>query len=121
MAIEATRRECSELSVFFRLLSTGTIASGTVKAEAGADIPIYALVRNENKKERRYIINENDVHIVGEGIDFSVSREDFSFAAEIMENALKENHGDDLELPDAIENFMNAIQITEFEAVTDDR
>ncbi|MBQ5478126.1 MAG: HpaII family restriction endonuclease, partial [Bacteroidaceae bacterium] len=71
--------------------------------------------------ERRYIINENDVHIVGEGIDFSVSREDFSFAAEIMENALKENHGDDLELPDAIENFMNAIQITEFEAVTDDR
>lgn len=122
MAIEASRRECSELSVFFHLLSVGYIAQGTQNAMASdVRIPIYALIRNEAKQERLYVINENDVSIKGDDVDMKIPREDFSVVAEMLNKALIESHDEWLELPDSVGGFLDTLCITEFEAVTDDR
>lgn len=123
MAFEATRREWSELYSFLRLLSDGYIWAGTSSLEPDSvrQYRIAVLQREEHDGTRRYLIESDNVHIIGEKIDKFVSREDFSIAADLILTALKQSKTNDIESPDGVEEFLDEIAVYDLEAKTDDR
>ena len=95
MAFEATKREWGEVQSFLRLL--------------------------EHDGTRWYLIEGDDIHIVGEKMDKRVPREYFKAAAELIANAMKRTHTDGMESPDGVEEFLDEIAVYDLEAKTDDR
>lgn len=121
--LEATRREANELYVLFSLLAEGTIETGDAGGEAAGQAPVAMIVRREHNGMRRYVIEEGEVHIVGAEIDARFPRDDFQVAAEWIRRLLTDRDRlseERLDLSD-LEPFLDALQIYDMEAQTDDR
>ncbi|MCR5434635.1 MAG: HpaII family restriction endonuclease [Bacteroidaceae bacterium] len=121
--LEATRREANELYVLFSLLAAGTVEKGNAQGEAAGQAPVAMIVRREHNGLRQYIIEENEVHIVGPEMDARFPREDFQTAGEWIRRMLtdREQQTDEaLDISD-LEPFLDALKIFDMEAQTDDR
>lgn len=123
MAFEATKREWSELYAFFRLLADGYVHAGTVDAKKNETRrwPVAMVQREEHDGTRRYIIQEQDIHICGENIDKLIPREDFDAVAHLVLEAVKNSSEPDVTSPDGVEEFLDEVAIFDLEAKTDDR
>ncbi len=120
--LTATRREWNELYVFFRLLDQGKVSLGDAMGKASERVlPIAVITRQEHDGTRSYTVEENEVHVVGEQMDVRFPREDFATVAELILNALKQCREDEIEAPEGVEGFLDALQIFDMEARTDDR
>ena len=76
--LTATRREWNELYVFFNLLAQGGIVLGNEEGlPSGRVLPIFQVTRQEHDGERRYTVEETDIHVEGEQMDERFPREDF--------------------------------------------
>lgn len=136
MSFEATKRELGELYAFVRLLADGKVCMGT--PEAQKDDRKYRRValiqREEHDGTRRYYIEEDNVRIVSGTLEkdgtFAATAEkpastfpraDFGAAADLILRLLKSGQGEELEVSDELEAFLDAVNIYDLEARTDDR
>lgn len=118
--LEASRREANELYTFFTLLAQGGIHLADIDGkQQGNLIPIVSVVRKEHDGLRRYVLEDDDVHVVGEQMDERFPREDFAVAADIVLAAMKAG-GSDVDISE-IEPFLDAVKIFDMEAQTEDR
>lgn len=123
MSFEATKREWSELYTFFRILSSGVVYTGSPQVQHKDESPlsIAMIQREEHDGTRKYIIKEEDVHILGEKIDIHVHQSRFAVAADSILSALKSAQDDVVESPEGVEEFLDEVSIFDLEARTDDR
>mgnify|MGYP001084591065 CR=1 FL=1 len=123
MAFEATKKEWSELYSFLRILSDGHVCAGTPSGEICVERPYKVMVvqREEHDGTRRYMIDGENVRIVGDKMDKTVPRACFTSAADLILEALKKAQTDDVTSPDGIEEFLDDIAVYDLEAKTDDR
>lgn len=123
MAFEATKREWGELYAFFRLLADGYVYAGTadVKEKAEERIPVAMIQREEHDGTRKYIIEKDQIHVVGEQIDRLFPREDFDVVAQLILQAIRSCREDNVTSPDGVEEFLDEVAIYDLEAKTDDR
>ena len=135
MAFEATKRELGELYTFFRLLADGKVSLGTPKAQKDETKcwPIALIQREEHDGSRRYYIEKGEVRIVSgttekdgtftpsEKEAISIPREDFGDAAELILHQLKTVSGEEIEVSEGLEAFLDAVNIYDLEAKTEDR
>jgi len=123
MSFEATKREWSELYTFFRLLSDGVVYAGSPQVQKREDacLPIALIQREEHDGSRKYIVEGEDIHVLGEKIDKVVSREDFGVVADTVLAAMKGSSEDLVLSPDGVEEFLDKVAIFDLEARTDDR
>lgn len=123
MAFEATKREWSELYTFFRLLADGKVSPGTAQAKKDETQcwPVAMIQREEHDGTRRYHIEKEEIHIVGENMDKCIPREDFNTVAGLILDAIKSSSEDNVTSPDGVEEFLNEASIFDLEAKTDDR
>lgn len=123
MAFEATKREWSELYTFFRLLDKGAVCSGTPEVKKNEDdcIPIALIQREEHDGTRQYIIEQDEVHIVGEQMDICVPRVRFAEMADAILKGIKASSEDTVVSPEGVEEFLDEVSIFDLEAKTDDR
>ena len=90
--------------------------------------------REEHDGTRRYYIGEEDVRIVSGTVEkdgaFTVSadkeellfpRADFGDAAEIILYLLRNEQGEEVEVSEGLEAFLDAVNIYDLESKTDDR
>lgn len=124
--LEATFREANELYVFFSLLAKGQVDLGDANGESAGVAPIMAVVRHEHDGMRLYGIESDDVRVeIGGTVQF-FPREDFAAAAELILQVMKQTPKSEngaktvLDLTD-IEPFLDALQIFDLEAQTEDR
>lgn len=117
----ATRREWSELYTFFTILAQGGIAAGTAEGTEGDWLPVALVRRQEHDGERRYLICKDEVLIQGTDMDVRIPRADFATVALLVREALAAVHEDEVEAPEGVEDFLDAVKIFNLEAVTDDR
>lgn len=134
MSFQATKREVGELYTFFRLLVDGEVAAGTPDVAAGncKPRPIACIERVEHDGPRRYYINNREVRLVSGTVDrngcfiptkeegMTVLRNDFADAAELLLTLLRQP-GEEITMPDVLENFLDTARIYDLEARTDDR
>ena len=67
--LTATRREWNELYVFFNLLAQGGIVLGNEEGlSSGRVLPIFQVTRQEHDGERRYTVEETDIHVEGTNV-----------------------------------------------------
>lgn len=124
MAFQATKREWGELYAFFRLLADGHVYAGTPDAQADEEkrLTVAMVLRQEHDGERRYIVESENIHIVGEKIDKRLPREDFAAVAMLLGEMMRRGAGEEeLISPDGVEEFLDAAAIYDLEAKTDDR
>ena len=123
MAFEGTKKEWSELYTFFRLLADGYACLGTPQGKRDDEKrwPIAMIQREEHDGSRRYYIEKEEIHIVGEQIDKKLPREDFLAVAELILTAIKSSQGEDVTSPDGVEEFLDEASIFDLEARTADR
>ncbi|MCI5743720.1 HpaII family restriction endonuclease [Phocaeicola faecicola] len=123
MAFEASKREWGELYAFFRLLADGKVAAGTpeVTANEAVSLPVAMVQREEHDGTRRYIIEKEEIHIVGENMDKHIPREDFGTVADLVLEAIRNSREDEVTSPDGVEEFLDEVAIFDLEAKTDDR
>lgn len=140
----ASKRELGELYTFFRLLADGSVCPGNAAAQREETLawPIALIQRQEHDGPRRYYIEGEEIRLVSGTLDragrFTATpdadfddesrvfprvfpREDFRDAAQFILQLLREQHGEELEVPDELEGFLNALRIYDLEARTDDR
>ena len=135
MAFSATKRELGELYTFFRLLADGAVSPGTPKAEKDETLrwPVALIQREEHDGTRRYYIEAQEVRVVsgttgkdgsfvpGEKEELCFPREDFGDAAELVLHLLKNVSGEEVEVTEGLEAFLDAVNIFDLEAKTEDR
>ena len=123
MAFEATKREWGELYAFFRLLADGKVYAGTSDAKRNEALawPVAMVQREEHDGTRQYIVETENIHIIGENMDKRVPREDFATVADIVFEAVKQSKEYDVMSPDGVEEFLDEVAIFDLEAKTDDR
>ena len=123
MAFEATKREWSELYVFFRLLADGKVSLGTPQAKKEDEKyrPIAMIQREEHDGTRRYYIEEEVIRMEGEKVEKSIPREDFATVADLILDAIKNSSADEVTSPDGVEEFLDEAGIFDLEARTEDR
>lgn len=123
MAFEATKREWSELYAFFRLLADGKVYAGTPEVKINKELawPVAMIQREEHDGTRRYIIEEEKIHIIGDNIDKYIPREDFEIVSGLILNAIKQSKEYDVTSPEGVEEFLDEIAVFDLEAKTDDR
>ena len=120
--LTATRREWNELYVFFNLLAQGEVVLGNEEGlPSGRVLPIFRVTRQEHDGERRYTMEETDIHVEGEQMDERFPREDFGTVASMILDALKRDRNEEVEAPEGVEGFLDALKIYDMEARTDDR
>lgn len=118
--IEATKREANEIFTLFTLLAEGEIGRGDAAGNLASRAPIALIRRMEHDGERRYIIENEEVHVVGESMDERFPREDFRDAANWILARMRESETDgEVDLSD-LEGFLDALRIYDLEARTDD-
>lgn len=135
MAFEATKRELGELYTFFRLLADGKVSLGTPQAQKDGKKywPVAMIQREEHDGTRRYFVENDDIRIVSGTLEkdgtFTPSdkeqphfpREDFADAAELILYLLKTVPGEKIEVTEGLEAFLDAVNIFDLEARTEDR
>lgn len=122
MAFTATRREWSELSAFFFLLCQGCVKLGNADGKPSARVlPIAVIQREEHDGTRKYIIQDKEIHVIGENYDRHFMREDFGTVADLVLNAMKTSKDEDVAAPDGVEEFLDDLAIFNLEAKTEDR
>lgn len=123
MAFDATKKEWSEIYSVLRMLADGFVYAGTVdvKQNEAECLPVAMIQREEHDGTRRYVVEGENIHVIGEKIDKLVSREDFGKTAELILQALKQSSEDIVESPVAVEEFLDEVLIYDLEAKTDDR
>ena len=123
MAFAATKREWMELYTFFSLLADGYVYGGTpdIKQNERLKIPVAMMVREEHDGTRRYVIEKDEVHIVGEKIDKRVLRDDFRTVAGLILREVLACRENDVVSPDSVEAFLDDVLIYDLAAKTDDR
>lgn len=120
--LTATRREWNELYVLFSLLTKGSLALGDEEGKASARVlPVAAVVRREHDGERRYTVEKDHILVTGTDWEERFPREDFATVAGMIFNALKQGAGTDIEAPEGVEGFLDALNIYDMEACTEDR
>lgn len=133
---KATKRELGEIYAFFRLLADGSVYMGTpqVQKDMNRCWPVALIQREEHDGTRRYYIEETEVRMVSGEVDRSgqfvpkeevepvtFPRTDFGEAADYVLDILKHSSGEEVEVPDGLEGFLDAVRIYDLEAKTDDR
>lgn len=135
MSFEATKRELGEIYAFFRLLADGQVAGGTPQAqkEETGCLPVALVQREEHDGTRRYYIEPEEVRMVWGTVEKTggfvpsdqpvcrMPRADFGDAADFILELLKNVSGESVEVPDALEAFLDAANIYNLEAKTEDR
>lgn len=123
MAFEATKREWGELYAFFRLLADGYVYGGTAEGKKNESLrwPVVMVQREEHDGTRRYMIEEQEIHICGEKMDKRIPREDFGVVATLILEAIRNNSEGMVTSPDGVEEFLDEAAIYDLEAKTDDR
>ncbi len=123
MSFSATKKDWSELYVFFRILADGKIRKGAVKnfPEEGEYLPVVLVRREEHDGTRDYHIEEQEIWIKGEKGEARFPREEFGLAAGIIFRAIKKAEGEEVEAPEGIEEFLDALKILNIASVTNDR
>ena len=123
MAFEATKKEWVKLYTFFNLLADGYVYGGTPDArpDERLRIPIAMIMREEHDGARRYVIEKNEVHLVGEKADKRIPREDFRAAAELILRAVLASKENNATSPDGVEAFLDEAAIYNLEANMGDR
>ena len=120
--LTATRREWSEIYTLFRILADGKLACGDASGRPTERmLPVSRVEREEHDGRRSYVIGDSEVRLLGNRLDQAFPREDFAVAADKILGMLKGQNLDVLESPEEIELFLEALQIDDFEAFTDDR
>ncbi len=120
--LTATRKEWNELYVFFSLLGKGEIVLGDAEGKPSARVlPIRSITRQEHDGTRCYIVEEGEIRMTGEQTDERFPREDFSTVAGMILHALKNCREEEVEAPEGVEGFLDALRIFDMEARTDDR
>lgn len=123
MAFQTTKREVGELYTFFRLLGDGQVAVGMPDStpHPSESWPIALIERGEHDGLRQYFIEPKDIRVVyADGGEARFLRTDFGDAALLLLDLLKQP-GDEVEMPDELEAFLDAVAIYNLEAQTDDR
>lgn len=133
---KATKRELGEIYAFFRLLADGKVYMGTPQVQRNEDLcwPVAMIQREEHDGTRRYYIEEDEVRMVSgevnrigvftpktDGETVSFPRTDFGEAADYVLDVLKKTSGEEVDVPDGLEGFLDAVRIYDLEAKTDDR
>lgn len=133
---KATKRELGEIYAFFRLLADGSVYMGTpqVQKDMNRCWPVVLIQREEHDGTRRYYIEETEVRMVSGEVDRSgqfvpkeevepvtFPRTDFGEAVDYVLDILKHSSGEEVEVPDGLEGFLDAVRIYDLEAKTDDR
>lgn len=123
MAFSATKREWSELYAFLRLLSDGFVCEGLpdLSCMDMERIPVAGIKREEHDGTRRYLVEDGDVHIVGESVDKRFPRSRFTTVADKILSAIRQSSADEVESPDGVEEFLDEISLFDLEAKTEDR
>lgn len=135
MAFEATKRELGELYTFFRLLADGKVSLGTPQAQKdeAKHWRVAMIQREEHDGTRRYYVEDDAISILGGSVEKdgtfvpsgkeaqSFPREDFADAASLIFHLLKNVPGEEIEVPEALEVFLDAVNIFDLEAKTEDR
>ena len=81
----------------------------------------FQVTRQEHDGERRYTVEETDIHVEGEQMDERFPREDFGTVAAMILDTLKRERNEEVEAPEGVEGFLDALKIYDMEARTDDR
>ena len=126
MAFEATKRDWSELYVFFRLLAEGTIILG---GPVSKTLPIAKITREEHDGLRTYLVGAEEIKIVGEQFEKTVLREDFQIVAQLILEALRSETAEITDAkgnplitsPQGVEGFLDEVGIFNLSAETVDR
>lgn len=133
---KATKRELGEIYAFFRLLADGKVYMGTpqVQKDMNRCRPVALIQREEHDGTRRYYIEAEEVRMVSGEVDrngqfvpkeeaepVAFPRTDFGEAADYILDILKNASGEEVEVPDGLEGFLDAVRIYDLEAKTDDR
>lgn len=123
MAFEATKREWSELYTFFRLLDKGEVYAGSPQVKKNEDecLPIALIQREEHDGTRKYIIEQDEVHIVSETMDARILRTRFAEMADTILKGIKASSEDVVVSPEGVEEFLDEVSVFDLEAKTDDR
>ena len=122
MAFEATKNEWSELYAFFRLLSDGKISMGTADSKKGdSEWLISYIQREEHDGTRQYYIEDENIRIISEKGEKLFPREDFDAVASLVLDAIKTATDNDVDSPEGVEEFLDAVGIFDLEARTEDR
>ena len=135
MVFSATKRELGELYTFFRLLADGAVSLGMPQAVKNDTKrwPVAMIQREEHDGTRRYYIEQDEVRIVTGTLDKNKTfianaeggrnfpREDFGDAAALILHTLKTVSGEEIEISEGLEAFLDAVNIYDLEANTDDR
>lgn len=120
--LSATRKEWNELYVFFTLLHKGSVSLGNEEGKPSDRVlPIYMISRQEHDGERKYYVEEEMIRVVSSDNETEFPREDFGTVSDMILSALRENREDEVEAPDGVEGFLDALRIFDMEARTDDR
>lgn len=120
--LTATRKEWNELYVLFALLAKGELALGNIEGKASDRVlPIAQIIRQEHDGERKYTIQGDTIQVTGVQMDECFPREDFSTVASMILALLKKGGEEELESPDGVEGFLDALKIFDLVARTDDR
>ena len=123
MAFEADKREWNEIYAFFKILVDGVLYSGDskMKRDENSLYPISFVQREEHDGTRKYIIDGDYIHIIGENIDKRVKKEKFSDVASSILYALKSTSDNEITSPDGVEEFLDEVAIFDLAAKTEDR
>ena len=111
------------------------MSPGTPKAEKDETLswPVALIQREEHDGTRRYYIEEQEVRIVsgatakdgsfvpGEKEEQCFPREDFGDAAELILHLLKNVSGEEVEVSEGLEAFLDTVNIYDLESKTEDR
>lgn len=121
--LTASRREWNELYTLFRLLAQGYVSAGTPAGDkSGKQLPLAGIRREEHDGTRSYLLKSEQVKVVSETWTESFPREDFDIVADMILKVLTEHPADtDVEAPDGVEAFLDALHIFDMEAQTNDR
>lgn len=120
--LSATRKEWNELYVFFSLLHKGCVSLGDEEGKpSGRNLPVYMISRQEYDGERKYYVKDEVIRIVAQDFEREFPREDFGVVSGMILSALHENRADEIDAPDGVEGFIEALRILDMEARSLDR
>ena len=108
-------QKCSKQGIF--------VYAGTPEGKRNESlrIPVAMVQREEHDGTRRYIVEKDTIHIVGENMDKRIPREDFDTVAALVMDSVRQSREDEVTSADGVEEFLDEIALFDLEAKTDDR